>query len=277
MSEIELFSFNGHQVRTIVVEHEPWFVATDVCTICALRDTSSALRKVDERDVQRLRRSDTPQHFRGIAPQVQEIAVVNESGLYDLVFQSTKQEARDFKRWVTSDLLPRYRRGELTAAPRELSRLELIDLARAAEVGRLEEKAAREVAEQERDQLAPAASAWHGLVDRTGDISVGEAAKALKRAGADTGPNRLFRTLEQVGWIWKDGRGDWRVKQSAIETGRLAERLTGTYEHPDTGLRVAAPPQVRVTFKGLDALHAHFVGARVLPVRRQLSSAGGAA
>lgn len=276
MNEIELYTFNGHQVRTILIDGNPWFIAADVCAICALRDTSSALRKVDDRDVRRLRRSDTPQHFRGIAPQVQEIAVVNESGLYDLVFQSTKQEARDFKRWVTSDLLPRYRRGELAPA-RELTRLELIDIARAAEVGRLEEKAAREIAEQERDQLAPAASAWHGLVDRTGDISVGEAAKALRRAGADTGPNRLFKTLEQLGWIWKDGRDDWRVKQSAIEAGRLAERLTGTYPHPETGERVAAPPQVRVTFKGLDALHGHFVGTRVLPVRRQLSSAGGAA
>lgn len=216
----------------------------------------------------------------------QRVSYLTEKGFYRVLGQRQAARVADsetrafverFQDWVYGEVLPKLRRGELVPAPRELSRLELIDIARAAEVGRLEEKAAREIAEQERDQLVPAASAWHGLVDRTGDISVGEAAKALRRAGADTGPNRLFRTLDQLGWIWKDARNDWRVKQSAIETGRLSERLTGTYEHPDTGQRVAAPPQVRVTFKGLDALHAHFVGARVLPVRRQLSSAGGAA
>jgi prophage antirepressor-like protein len=146
VSEIELFTFKDHQVRTLLIDGVPWFLAVDVCAICALKDTSSALRKVDDRDVRRLRRSDTPHLFLGIAPQVQEVTVVNESGLYDLVFQSQKDEAREFKRWVTSDLLPRYRRGELAVAPAfdpaSLSRLDILKLAMQAE----EEKAVLEAA-----------------------------------------------------------------------------------------------------------------------------------
>lgn len=241
----------------------------DLARLLGHRDAANAGRMLDE-DEKGTQIVSTPGGD-------QRVSVAYEDGIWELIFRSQVKGAKDVKKRV-KEILASLRRGEIAVpAPRALSRLELIDLAREAEVGRLEEKAGRELAERERDELAPAASAWHGLVDRSGDVSVGEAAKALKRAGADTGPNRLFRTLEQIGWTWKDSRGDWRVKQSAIEVGRLSERLTGTYEHPDTGLRVAAPPQVRVTFKGLDALHAHFIGVRVLPVRRQLSSAGGAA
>lgn len=270
IATVSPFEALGTNLRFGITEDgTPFVIGADFARAMDYRDARDAARLLDE-DEKGTQIVRTPGGD-------QRMTVFYEDGIWELIFRSGKPEAKAMKKIVKS-ILASLRRGEVAVpAPRELSRLELIDIARAAEVGRLEEKAAREVAEQERDQLVPAASAWHGLVDRTGDISVGEAAKALRRAGADTGPNRLFRTLDQLGWIWKDARGDWRVKQSAIETGRLSERLTGTYEHPDTGQRVAAPPQVRVTFKGLDALHAHFVGARILPVRRQLSSAGGAA
>ena len=112
------FTYEDFQVRTVLIDGEPWFVAADACAVLALRDTSSALKMVDPEDLQRLCRSDTPQFFGGIAPQVQEITVVNESGLYALIFHSRKPEAKKFKRWVTHEVIPQIRKtGRYEVAP----------------------------------------------------------------------------------------------------------------------------------------------------------------
>lgn len=220
MSEIELFTFNDHQVRTVLLDGEPWFLTVDVCTICALKDASSALRRVDDRDVRRLRRSDTPHLFRGIAAQVQEITVVNESGLYDLVFQSTKPEAREFKRWVTSDLLPRYRRGELVAveaasAPAipDMStaegQLAVLDMWRSQVEARMASDQRALEAEQRVEELEPKAAAADALMETEGAVSMGVVANAFK-----LGRQELFDMLREEKIIQKDRRpyqdyADW--------------------------------------------------------------------
>lgn len=110
MTALIPFDYSGRQVRTVQVDGEPWFVAADVCAVLTLRDASSALKMVDDEDKRLFRRSDTPQFFVGIAPQVQELWFVNESGLFALIFQSNKPEARAFKRWVTHEVLPSIRK-----------------------------------------------------------------------------------------------------------------------------------------------------------------------
>lgn len=119
------------------------------------------------------------------------------------------------------------------------------------------ERAARVAAEAERDRMEPAASAWDQLVADGGDHLVGDVAKVLQRAGIDTGPNRLFKTLREYGWVYRTGeRGPWRAKQYAVSSGWLVHRMTtGSHERTD-GRVVANPPQVRITKKGLLALHA---------------------
>jgi len=261
MSEIELFTFRDHEVRTLILDGEPWFLAVDVCAICALKDTTSALRRVDDRDVRRLRRSDTPQYFRGIAPQVQEVTVVNESGLYDLVFQSPKPEAREFKRWVTSDLLPRYRRGEVAAVA--AASVAVPDISTPEGVLAVVEilgNTARELvaAKAQVKALAPAAESWNTLATAAGDLSVADAAKLLSRdPNIKIGERRLFTVLSDLGWIFR-GRADqrWRAYQTAIESGRLME-LPQSHYHPRTAELIFDPPQIRVTVKGLEWLHNH--------------------
>lgn len=110
MTALVPFDYSGRQVRTVQVAEEPWFVAADVCAALSLRDVSSALKMVDDEDKQLFRRSDTPQFFGGIAPQVQELWFVNESGLFALIFQSNKREAREFKSFVTHEVLPAIRK-----------------------------------------------------------------------------------------------------------------------------------------------------------------------
>lgn len=132
---------------------------------------------------------------------------------------------------------------------------EALRLAADLEDARLAERAGREVAEQKVAELAPAAERWDTLVDTDGDYLVGDAAKILQNDyDVDTGPVRLFGQMRDLGWVYRAGDRAWRAKQAQITTGRLRERLT-TRPDPDTGERVAAPPQVRVTVKGIGALY----------------------
>lgn len=139
------------------------------------------------------------------------------------------------------------------AKPRELTRLELIDMAREAEVGRLEAERRRELAENEVKELTPAANAWVQFLSSTGDVSMNEAAKALSRNSARiVGERKLRSLMESWGWIYRDYRHKPRAYQAQIDNGRLAERAR-TYQNPITGELVQDVPQVRVTAKGLDA------------------------
>lgn len=140
------------------------------------------------------------------------------------------------------------------AKPRELTRLELIDMAREAEVGRLEAEQRREVAESQVRELTPAASAWTQFLSSTGDLSVNEAAKALSRNSAHVvGERRLRSLLESWSWVYRDYKRRPRAYQAQINNGRLAERAR-THQNPITGELVQDVPQVRVTAKGLDAV-----------------------
>lgn len=140
------------------------------------------------------------------------------------------------------------------AKSRELTRLELIDMAREAEVGRLEAEQRREVAESQVRELTPAASAWTQFLSSTGDLSVNEAAKALSRNSAHVvGERRLRSLMESWSWVYRDYKRRPRAYQAQIDNGRLAERAR-THQNPITGELVQDVPQVRVTAKGLDAI-----------------------
>lgn len=94
---LEKFNYNGSEVRTVIKDGEPWFVAADVCKVLGYSHTASALRKVDDLD-----KGVQSQHTPG---GDQAVTIVNESGLYALIFGSKLQAAKDFKRWVTAEVM----------------------------------------------------------------------------------------------------------------------------------------------------------------------------
>jgi prophage antirepressor-like protein len=100
--QIVPFSFENHTVRTVLVDHDPWFIASDVGEILELRTFRSTLR-------------DFPENEKGVHTVhtpggKQRMLTVNEPGLYRLVFQSRKAEAEKFKTWVFTEVLPSIRR-----------------------------------------------------------------------------------------------------------------------------------------------------------------------
>lgn len=96
------FEFEQHTVRIIMIDDEPWFVANDLCAVLALANATQALKRLDEDEVSLI----SNEAWRNNGP----INIVSESGMYSLVLGSRKPEARRFKKWVTSDLLPTLRR-----------------------------------------------------------------------------------------------------------------------------------------------------------------------
>ena len=103
MNEIQVFSNEKFgQVRTVMQGGEPWFVAADVCKALDLDKTWNALQRLDEDE-----KGTTSISTLG---GVQEMAIVNEPGLYSLVLGSRKKEAKDFKRWITHEVIPTIRK-----------------------------------------------------------------------------------------------------------------------------------------------------------------------
>jgi prophage antirepressor-like protein len=101
MPEVFSFDHNHKPVRVEMIDRELWFVAKDVCDILGLTNPTEALRNLDDDEKNTLRISEGIQG-RG-NPNVN---VVNESGLYALIIRSNNPEARVFRKWVTSVLLP---------------------------------------------------------------------------------------------------------------------------------------------------------------------------
>ncbi|MCB8043678.1 phage antirepressor KilAC domain-containing protein [Microbacterium oxydans] len=101
--------------------------------------------------------------------------------------------------------------------------------------------------------LAPRAEAWDELASADGDYEVGDAAKILARAGVETGRQRLFGQLAELGWIYRGAQGKWKARQSAVDSGWLAEKPQ-SHHHPRSGEVVLDPPQVRVTVRGIERL-----------------------
>lgn len=104
------FSFGSQEIRTLTVNNNPWFVSKDVCSILAIR-TNDALNSLDE---------DEKGYDTIVTPGgPQEMGIVSESGLYSLILRSRKPEAKKFKKWVTSEVLPSIRKNGTYAATPE--------------------------------------------------------------------------------------------------------------------------------------------------------------
>ncbi len=100
--EVFQFSATSQEMRSVLINGEPWVVAKDVCAILGIRNHSDALSKLDD-DEKGVVKTDT-------LGGTQSLSVVNESGLYSLIFRSNKPEAKVFRKWVTSEVLPTIRK-----------------------------------------------------------------------------------------------------------------------------------------------------------------------
>ena len=108
--ELQVFKNAGFEIRGALIDDEPVFVAADVCSALGLSNTSQTVSRLDEDE-----KGITPIYTLG---GMQELLTVNESGLYSLIFRSIKKEAIQFRKWVTSEVLPTIRKtGKYESKP----------------------------------------------------------------------------------------------------------------------------------------------------------------
>lgn len=95
------FRFERRDVRTLLIDDQPWFFAVDICASLALNDTNKALIGLDE---------DEKREHEQYSGSGRKPVLINESGLYSLILRSRKAEAKRFKKWVTAEVLPAIRK-----------------------------------------------------------------------------------------------------------------------------------------------------------------------
>ena len=211
-------------VRALTGENgEPWFVASDVAKVLGYSNPRKAIiDHVDDED-KGVTKRDT-------LGGTQNMTVINESGLYSLVLSSKLPKAKDFKRWVTHEVLPSIRKhggymaGQEAMTPEQmaLASMRWLESKVREQEARLTEQAAQLEAQKPKVLFADAVSASDGT------CLVGELAKMLTQAGYRTGQNRLFARLRDEGYLGKTGSnrnvplqkyvdsGLFRIKETAI-------------------------------------------------------------
>ena len=216
MNEVQLFNFESHEVRSLLLNNEPWFVGKDVAEALGYSKARNAIAThIDSED-----KKDAP--IQGTLGGVQEMTVINESGLYSLVLSSKLPSAKKFKRWVTSEVLPALRKtGQYQV--KELSGSEL--MAKAL----IEAQSVLAAKDKQIEQMKPKVVFADAVATSHTSILVGELAKILKQNGIDMGQKRLFAWLREKGYLIKRQGTDYNMPtQKAMELG-LFEIKEGSY------------------------------------------------
>nr|DAS61618.1 MAG TPA: repressor domain protein [Caudoviricetes sp.] len=237
MEGLQIFS-NAEfgEVRTLVLNNEPWFVGKDVAEVLGYSNPQKAVRDHIDDDDKTLNESFTVNGTQGV--------LINESGLYSLILSSKLPNAKAFKRWVTSEVLPSIRKHGLYAKE-EL--LDNPDIAIAAFKALKEEREARKALEAENKQMQPLALFAKSVSASDTSILIGDLAKLLKQNGYDTGQKRLFEELRQRGFLMKSGSSKNLPTQKSMELG-LFEVKESTINNPDGSVRVTKT--TKITGKG---------------------------
>jgi anti-repressor protein len=235
MNEVQLFNFENHEVRSLLINSEPWFVGKDVAEVLGYAKPLNAIAQHVDKD------DSLKQGLTDSLGRQQKTIFVNESGLYALIFGSKLESAQKFKRWVTSEVLPSLRKtGQYQV--KELSGSELMAkaLIEAQNVLAAKDKVIEEM--KPKVVFADAVATSHT------SILVGELAKILKQNGIDMGQKRLFAWLREKGYLIKRQGTDYNMPtQKAMELG-LFEIKEGSYVN-GSGVNITTKTP-KVTGKG---------------------------
>ena len=173
MNNIQIFKYENNDVRTVEMNGEPWFVLKDVCKVLGISKYRDAAERLDD-DERAPVRVDT-------LGGAQEMTAVNVSGLYNVILRSDKPEAKPFRKWVTSEVLPSIRKnGGYIAGQEQLTPSELMAKALLVANKTLAEREAR-ISELKVQNaiMQPKAEYFDELVDRNLLTSFRETAKQL--------------------------------------------------------------------------------------------------
>lgn len=226
------------EIRTVVIDGEPWFVAVDVCRALEIANSRDALTRIDE-DVKGVVLTDTP-------GGKQEVTTVNEPGLYSLVLGSRKPEAKAFKRWITHEVIPSIRKnGGYIAGQETMSDVELMARALIVAQNVIEEKN-RQISglTEENLLMKPKAEYFDDLVDRKLLTNFRDTAKEFH-----LGQKRFIAFLTDNGYAYRDAKGRILPHQKHVDAGLFEMKECRSERSRWAGMQTLITPRGRETFR----------------------------
>lgn len=210
MNDLQVFKNTEFgEIRTITINNEPWFVGKDVASILGYaKERNAILAHVDNED-----KRVAP--IQGDLGGTQEMTIINESGLYSLILSSKLPKAKEFKRWVTSEVLPAIRKHGVYAVDEVLNNPDML-IAALTELKT--ERAKRAELEAENTEMKPHAILGKAITTANTSILIGDFAKILRQNGVNIGAKRLFQWLREHGYLIRRKGSDWNMStQKSME------------------------------------------------------------
>lgn len=246
MNENKIEIFRNEEfgtVRTLTIDGEPYFVAKDVAEILGYSAPRNAISKhVDIED-----KKDAP--IQCVLGGTQLMTLINESGLYSLILSSKLPNAKKFKHWVTSEVLPSIRKHGAYMTPETLEQALtspdfLIKLATELKT----EKEKRQALEVQAEENKPKVLFADAVSVSNTSILVGDLAKIIKQNGVNIGANRLFAWLRDNGYLIKRKGNDYNMPTQYSMDLKLFEVKETVITHSDGHTSISKTP--KVTGKG---------------------------
>lgn len=221
MNNIQIFKYENNDVRTVEMNSEPWFVLKDVCAVLGLTDTGRTAERLDADELTRTTLVSGGQN--------REMYIINESGLYNVILRSDKPEAKPFRKWVTSEVLPSIRKHGAYMTPQKIEEALLNPDTIISLAQQLKEEKAKTA------KLAPAAEYAQNFLLASGGRLVSSIAKDYGMSA-----KRLNRLLHALGIQYCQG-GQWILYQKYTGKGYTETRVNliphndgKTHQHPET-------------------------------------------
>lgn len=230
MNEVQMFAFKNKKVRTLLVNNEPWFIGKDVANVLGYERATKAIQDhVDKEDKDVIPIQDS-------IGRMQNTPIINESGVYGLIFSSKLPDAKSFKRWVTTEVLPQIRVSG-SYQKKELTGEEL--MAKAF----IEAKSIMERQSKEIEEMKPKALFADTVAASKSSILVGQEAKLISQSGYPIGQNRFFAWLRANGYLCSRG-SDYNMPTQKSREMNLIEIRIRTVTNPDGSVRETKTPVI---------------------------------
>lgn len=185
MTALQIFKFEEQEVRTQLINDEPWFVAKDVAEILGYSETNAMTKRLDEEDSISTK----------LSGMNMKSLLINESGMYSAIIGSKLPSAKKFKRWVTSEVLPTIRKHGMYATENTLEQM-LSDPDTAIKLLETikQERTQRLIAEQRVNELQPKADYYDSILKNKSLMTISVIAKNYGMSGS-----RMNNLLHELG------------------------------------------------------------------------------
>ena len=202
MNDLQVFKYQDSEVRTIEMNGEPWFVLKDVCKVLRLTDTGRTAERLDSDELTRTTLVS--------GGQKREMICISESGLYNVILRSDKPEAKPFRKWVTSEVLPTIRKHGAYMTPETLQEailnpdmmIQLCQQLKAEQDKNAALKAVNSRLTVDNQIMQPKADYFDELVERNLNTGIRETAKLL-----GIGQKEFVAFLQDKKYLYRDKRG----------------------------------------------------------------------